>query len=288
VDHTGQATCQYWYTKRRAVAAEGTVERECAVLMAVLNLAVDMEAVDKNRLRRLPTPQYVKRERVAQAWELKRIREAASSDVWRMVILATQIGLRENKLIEIHEEWLVERGGAWWLVPAPGQTRVKGVPKVVPLNRLALDALHGNGPPIGGRFFAQWKDANSFKHRWLSTCERAGVQDLHFHDLRHTFATWLMQAGVDYVVIEKLLGHRLPGTGELYLHDWDGRLREAVNRLESFTRAVLNEESASQVPLTASHCHFPSTKELSTPRNMVPRDRIELSTPAFSGLCSTN
>jgi len=37
-----------------------------------------------------------------------------------------------------------------------------------------------------------------------------------------------MQAGVDYVVIEKLLGHRLPGTGDLYLHDWDGRFRDAV------------------------------------------------------------
>ena len=49
--------------------------------------------------------------------------------------------------------------------------------------------------------------------------ERAGVHDLHFQNLRHTFGTWLMQAGVDYVVIEKLLGHRLPGTGELYLHD---------------------------------------------------------------------
>ena len=37
---------------------------------------------------------------------------------------------------------------------------------------------------------------------------------------RHTFATWLLEAGVDYIVIEKLLGHRLPGTGDLYIHDW--------------------------------------------------------------------
>jgi hypothetical protein len=61
-----------------------------------------------------------------------------------------------------------------------------------------------------------------------------------------------MQAGVDYVVIEKLLGHRLPGTGDLYLHDWDGRLREAVNVLESFTLRILAEANTVQVPLTAT------------------------------------
>ena len=77
-------------------------------------------------------------------------------------------------------------------------------------------------------FFGQWKDENSFKHRWDGTYEREGVHDLHFHDLRHTFASWLMQGGGDYMVIEKLLGHRLPGTGDLYLHDWDGRFRDAV------------------------------------------------------------
>jgi len=68
--------------KRRAEkAAEGTIERECAVLSAVLNLAVECEALDKNRLRRLPVPQYVKRERVAESWELQEIQQASSQEV---------------------------------------------------------------------------------------------------------------------------------------------------------------------------------------------------------------
>ena len=51
-------------------AAEGTVERECAVLMAILNLAVDFEALDRNRLRRLPVPSGSKRERILDASDL--------------------------------------------------------------------------------------------------------------------------------------------------------------------------------------------------------------------------
>jgi len=278
----------YIENRRAEQAADGTIERECAVLMAVLNLAVECEVLDRNRLRKLPVPQYVKRERVAEGWELCKIMAAASTPVRHVVMIALQTGLREEKIIQIHEEWLVERGDRLWLVPAPGASRNKRVTKAVPLNRLALDALGGETPRIGGRYFSQWKDANSFKHRWLETCDRAGVHDLHFHDLRHTFATWLMQAGVDYIVIEKLLGHRLPGTGDLYVHDWDARLREAVTRLEAFTEAQLRAENGVQVPLEVPPFYLEQSPKPVTWRKMVPRDRIELSTPAFSGLCSAN
>ncbi len=55
----------------------------------------------------------------------------------------------------------------------------------------------------------------------------------------------------------------------------------SVTWLESSSRALLNAEPVAPVP--------PSYVDLSlSVRNVVPRDRIELSTPAFSGLCSTN
>lgn len=81
----------------------------------------------------------------------------------------------------------MNRGNSWWLVPSPGKTKIKGVPKAVPLNGLALEALQvGDASRIAGRPFERWKDANSFKHRWQTTCKRAGMHDVHFHDLRHT------------------------------------------------------------------------------------------------------
>ncbi len=268
--------------------APGTIERECAALMAVLNLAVDMDYLDKNRLKRLPVPEYVKRERIAEGWELLKIRDAASSNIWRLVMAALQIGLRENKLIEIHQEWLLQRADGWWIAPSPGQTKIKGVPKLIPLNSLAYEALFGKTPRIGGRFFSQWKDGNSIKHTWMRTCERAGVHDLHFHDLRHTFTTWLTQCGVDYAVIQTLKGEPLPGSAKYYIHNWNARLRDAVTRLESFTKALLSGENASQVPLGATSLPPSYLEQSLSPREVVPRDRIELSTPAFSGLCSTN
>jgi len=106
---------------------------------------------------------------------------------------------------------------------------------------------------------------------------------VHFHDLRHTAGTRLNQPGVDYVVIEKLLGHRLPGMGELYLHDWDGCLRDAVTRPETFTKTLLAHKLGNEVAVEVAEVADQRKVGRRSGGKMVPRDRIELSTPAFSG-----
>lgn len=231
--------------RRTQEAADGTIKRECGVLLGLLNYAVGNEDLDKNRLLSLDIPSGAKRERVAEAWELFRIYHAAAPAIQRVMMLAILTTLRESKIIAIHHEWVTQRADGYWLSPAPG-SRLKGVPKDLPLSPLAQFFLQGTMPRIGGRYFSQWADANSFKHRWIEACTRAGVHDLHFHDLRHTAATWLGEAGIEYATIEKLLGHRLPGTGELYIHDWKTKLRTAVTTLETvvferFRESALDE-----------------------------------------------
>ena len=220
--------------RRSQQAAEGTIERECTVLLGLLNHAVATDILVKNRLRLLPVPEGVKRERVAEPWELWRILRMNPSTIGQMMLAALQVPLRLDKLIHTHTQWLVERADGYWMVPAPGN-RLKRVPKSLPMNKLALIMFHGEQPRIAGRFFEQWKDGNSFTPRWSAACARAGVQDLHYHDLRHTSLSWLLEAGVDYAVVQRLAGHKLAGVTEGYLHLWESRLREAVTVLERVT-----------------------------------------------------
>ncbi len=70
----------------------------------------------------------------------------------------------------------------------------------------------------------------------MRTYDRAGLHGLHIRVLRHTAATWLGEAGIEYATNENLLGHKLPGTGELYIHDWKSKLRAPVTTLEETVR----------------------------------------------------
>jgi integrase len=255
------------YLKKRADAAPGTVERECAVLMAVLNLAIDTEQLDKNRLKRLPIPKYEERKRVLQAWELPKLKTAANPDFWRLIMAALQMGLREEKLIESAVERMEPRKDGYWFRPIPGN-QIKGVPEEIPLNSLALDALHGSTRRIAGRFFDRWSSGHGINELMTRTCARAGIVDLKFHDLRHTFGSWLTSLGAHYVVVEKMLGHALPGTGDLYIHQeaWAPLMREAVTKLDAHTRNLLDGKEI--VAVMDSHGHLPNTNDLPTPRKI--------------------
>lgn len=55
---------------------------------------------------------------------------------------------------------------------------------------------------------------------------------LHFHSLRHTFASWLVQEGVSLYEVQKLLGHSNISVTEIYSHLQPEQLHSTVNRIE--------------------------------------------------------
>jgi len=272
--------------RRKAGAAEGTIERECAVLSAFMNAAVDYEYVDRNRLKKMPVPTYEKRKRVATADELKALEATiteARNDRDRetrrhaclLVTVAVNTGLREAKVLGMDYSDLRKQDDGWWWCPPAGNA-IKGVPEMVPLNQAAVTAIRTVGPwQLRGRVFFKWKAAGSFKHLWDRMKQSAKIEDLHFHDLRHTFATRLQDLDVPYEVRQILLGHRVKGTTFDYSHGGKTALRKAVTRLAGATSGTSKTVPAKR-------------KRAKCVEDMVPRDRIELSTPAFSGLCSAN
>jgi integrase len=62
--------------------------------------------------------------------------------------------------------------------------------------------------------------------------KKAGIMDFHFHDLRHTFATRLVQAGVELYKVQRLLGHKSPIMTQRYAHHYPESLRDGVETLD--------------------------------------------------------
>ena len=124
-----------------------------------------------------------------------------------------------------------------------------------------------------GRVFRYWTNARAFKGYWLETARRVGIQNLRFHDLRHTFTTRLQRLGVDYELRQALLGHRMPGMTADYSHggpEWDARLRNAVTRLE--IGYVLADTLADERPQAlVVGANYAKTGEPAGPRTQDPR-----------------
>ncbi len=68
-------------------------------------------------------------------------------------------------------------------------------------------------------------------HAFAEIAKRAGISDFRFHDIRHTFASRLVMAGVDIRTVQELLGHKTIQMTLRYTHLSPDHKRAAVERL---------------------------------------------------------
>jgi len=137
-----------------------------------------------------------------------------------------------------------------------------GRDRVVPINALLYQELlkvkkqnvkseYVFPNPKTGQPFTELK--KSFK----AACKRAGIEDLRFHDTRHSFATRLVESGADIVTVRDLLGHFSVRITQRYTHSNQKQKQRAVERLAG----VPHKEAKSREKL--SHiCHISEREKL--------------------------
>ena len=74
-------------------------------------------------------------------------------------------------------------------------------------------------------------------------CELLEISDIHLHDLRHTFATWLRQRGVELDVIAAQFGHRDLRMTKRYARIAAAQVSQAVSGLDSVLLPALEGET---------------------------------------------
>jgi integrase len=110
--------------------------------------------------------------------------------------------------------------------------------RTIPLNNVVFSLLSEKRAAgrLDGPVFVTGR-GNPLKVRYLARTftkarNRAGLSDFRFHDLRHTFASRLVQRGIDLYKVQRLLGHKTGLMTQRYAHHCPDSLREGVRVLE--------------------------------------------------------
>ena len=123
------------------------------------------------------------------------------------------------------------------MAQASGHTKQKKLHRV-PLNQPVVEvlrAMHEHRRTDSAYLFPNLDDkdrpATDLKNFWKGVCARAQLDDLRLHDLRHSFASFLINRGIPLAAIGQLLGHTRDETTQRYAHLADDTLRLATGKM---------------------------------------------------------
>jgi len=224
------------YRKQRhaqKAISEATVNRDMEALRHILFWAVDEGLLSSNPLARVPLiRERRKRRSVMSVEEETALLKAASPHLQRIIIAALDTGMRRGEIL----------GQLWEYMDFPRRllsvTKSKtpeGEAREIPLTERLFRMLSQGSKSQGLIFVFKDRPIHSIKTAWKATIKRSGVRHYRFHDLRHTFNTRLMEAGVMQEVRKALMGH---SSGEdvhsMYTHVELPVKREAIRKLEEW------------------------------------------------------
>jgi integrase len=177
--------------------------------------------------------------------QFRRVLAASPENVRPIFALLTATGMRRSELLECRWKYV---DGNRILLP----TSKNEEPKEVHLNVFAQEVLASipQGRHEDRLFPDMTPEAVSMAfHR---VCEGLGISDIRLHDLRHTFATWLRQLGIELDVIASQLGHRDLRMTKRYARIASAQVRQAVRGLDSVLTASQEAETSNGNLLLAS------------------------------------
>jgi len=214
-----------------AMLSAAAINRPLALLRHLLRLAheewgvldriptVRLEDEPEGRLRWL-TPEEANR-------LLAAARESRNPDLADLIELSLFTGLRQAEALELTWERVDRSRGVLLL-----EVTKSGRRRQVPLNEAADALLARRGPKHERLVFAS-SNWDRYRTAWERAVKRAKLPDLqHWHDLRHTFASWAVQRRVSLYELKELLGHSTLTMVRRYAHLAPEHLRAAAAALD--------------------------------------------------------
>ena len=229
-----------YVAQREKEVAPATVNRELAFVKRIFAVAMENGLVDRNPTK----PVKFLREPSGRVRFLSEEEEAAlcakvGKRDWPLVAFALNTGLRRGEQFNLRWE-NVNLASRVLTIPRSKH----GGSRHVQLNDTAMAILRA----LPSRFHSRWvfpsatgktpMSANNFRYRVFDPAVReAKIEDFTWHDLRHTFASRLVMAGVPLRTVQELMGHKTLRMTERYAHLSPTHLHQAVKVLDAGGRS---------------------------------------------------
>ena len=154
-------------------------------------------------------------------------RESRSAHLYAVVFTALTTGGRYKEILRLRwEDVDFNRGLITFWNTKNGRVRSVPIPEIT---KKVLREHKRNGPCL---FPSSVNESQSTLWRaWDNARKRARLRDFRFHDLRHTFASYLAISGASLFDIGELLGHRRMESTLIYTHMIEGHTRKVVERM---------------------------------------------------------
>ncbi len=166
-----------------------------------------------------------------------------------LVTLALNTGMRQGELLKLKWENVDLERGSITIIQSKTLRR-----KTIAINEPTREALNWLQENRYGELLFMWPwkapiGKVTVYDAFKKACSAAKIENFRFHDLRHTFASHLVMAGVDLVTVKELLGHKTIAMTNRYTHLAQEHKAQAVAKLEAqYKPAETQDQSATVSP----------------------------------------
>jgi integrase len=184
-----------------------SLNRDLACLKTIVSRARLNRQIDRNPIEGIKLFKEIPRDRTLTDEEYPRLLEHCQPHIKPIVEFAYKSAMRKGEILGLTWEKVDFRNGFIILEAEGTKTQEK---REIPIDEGLKKILRGIPREIAcsNIFTYRGKKLKDCRTAYSSACEKAGIEDFHFHDLRHCAITNMRKAGVPDSVIMSISGHK--------------------------------------------------------------------------------
>src|SRR6184192_1060233 len=274
-----RAEIEAWRREKMTRCRPATINRDLSRLRHMLNIAVEWELLEESPMQGMKfLRENNARTRYLSVGECHRLIDSCIAPHIRAIVtVALHTGMRLGEILNLRWQDLDFSSG-FILVRDSKNGQARQVPMDSMISKLLRSWPRLSDQDIvftsvmtGGRIV-------DIRAGFLNACKRAGIADLHFHDLRHTFASQFVMAGGDLYILKEILGHKSLAMTTRYSHLSPTYKIRAIDRMNTLWAGVKPQASTSEM--------LPDDSSVTAASQATYRDRSQPLTPATDAALS--